>query len=312
MTMIRSSLIALAAGIVLAADSEGANAGESTAVPNAVLEPLFDETKVKAIKAEMKDREVYPDLATALAKLESAAGKTETFYGLPIGIKGAQDDGTVDESIYEGQRAALGFVGAKKKDATGIKGIVIFPVPTVEQFASVENGPAFIDKVVVKEVALVAFRAFRESQTLHEFLSGVNAAPANAAEYATEAKRGLDRDTFDALWLGFKSTLKEQMPALHDLLPPKAMFLDALRSKNYAESQDDTKALEAKGWFVRFGKAMIKAAEANKGENGEALPLDASAIENWLLTRDELVLERDGGKPKDFSVLDSLGDKLAF
>jgi len=277
---------------------------------NAVLAPLYDEAKVKKIRGAMSERELFPTLAAALAKLEAVGTKIESadYFGIPVGIKGLdQETGEIDESIYTGQRAALAFVGSKTKEASGIKGIVIFPVPTVEQFMESDNGKAFMDKIAAKECALVAFRSFRESSTLYEFMSGVNAAPANAAEYATESKRGIDTDTFDLLWPGFRKSLGEKMEAIAALLPPKKQFLDALRSKAYAESNDDTKALEAKGLFVKLGQSIIKAGKAAQPE-----ALDTSAIEEWIAQRETLILTRDGGKPKDFSILDKMGDALDF
>lgn len=308
----RTSFLTLNSALVFAAATEGTESAAPTPAPNRVLEALFDEAKVKAIKEVMKDREVFESLEAAGKKLEAAAGKTENFYGLPIGIKGTGEDGSVDESIYEGQRVALAYVGAKKEKATGIKAIVMYPVASIEQFLDSTEGRDFLDKIAVKEMSLVAFRNFREASTLYEFVNGVNAAPANAAEYATESKRGLDTDAFDALWLGFKATVKDKMPAIHDLLPPKKMFLDALRSKAYAESEDNTKALEAKGLFVKFGQVLVSTGKTNKDEKGNPAPLDTSAIESWLEMRNELTLERDGGKPKDFSVLDTIGDAFNF
>lgn len=299
--------------ITRAADS--ALAGD-TGTANAPLAPLFDETKVAAIKKAMDDREVFPTLADALAKLEKAADATEAFYGLPIQVAGTGDDGEVNESLYEGQRAALAFISAKgdaeKKIPTGIKGVVIFPVPTIEQFSAFPEGLDFLNKVTEKEIALVAFRRFREASTLYEFMSGVNSVPMSAADYATESRRGLNTDTFDTVWPHFRTALKAKMPALHDLLPNKKTFLDALRSKAYAESNDETSPLESAGWFVKLGNLLIRAAETNKNAKGESEPLDATVIRNWLDTRDTLTLEREGAKPKDFTILASIGDALDF
>lgn len=300
----------------IARATESTHVGD-TATANVVLTPLMDEAKVEAIKKAMQDREVFPTLADAIAKLEKAAAATDNFYGLPIQVAGTKEDGEVDETLYAGQNAALAYVGAKadteKNKKPGIKGVVIFPVPTIDAFAESDEGKAFLNKVVQKEVALVAFRRFREAGTLYEFMSGVNAVPMNAADYATESRRGVDTDTFDIVWPHFKTALKAKMPALHDLLPAKKMFLDALRSADYAKSTPETQPLEEGGWFVKFANLLIKSAESNVNAKTNAPePLDASAIKNWLETRDTLVLEREGPKAKDFSVLASIGSALDF
>jgi len=315
MTSIRNTLLTSVASRVFAkADESGSTQGtDATAdAPSPAATPIVpvtDEEKVKKIKAAMSDREVFPTLADALAKLEKAAGATENFYGLPVQVKGLKADGTVDESIYAGQRAALAYVGHKEKDKSGMKAVLIFPVPTLEQFLAFEQGKAFLDKVMVKEVGLVAFRQVRDSATVYDFTSGMERIPANADEYAAESRRGgIDTDAFDALWIGFKNALKSKKPEHYAALPAKKQFLDALRSKAYALETDETRAFEQGGWFEVYGKLLINAAANNKTEKGEPDPIDASAIQAWLDGRDTLVLEREGAKPKDYSKLGSAAE----
>lgn len=309
MTSIRSTLLASVALRVFAKADESGTAETAENPATVAIVPVTDDEKVKKIKAAMNDREVFDSLAAALAKMEKADAATEHFFGLPVQIKGLKADGTIDESIYEGQRAALAYVGHKEKDKSGMKAVVLFPVPTLEQFLAFDAGKAFVDKVIVKEVGLVAFRQVRDSATLYDFTSGMERIPANAEEYAAESRRGgIDTDTFDALWNGFKNALKAKKPEHYAALPNKKQFLDALRSADYARTTDETKAFESGGWFVVYGKLLINAAAGNKTEKGEADPLDASAIQAWLDGRDTLVLEREGAKPKDYSKLGSAAE----
>lgn len=285
-----------------------ADAPESTA-----LVFLFDEDKVKKIKAAMDDYEVFDSVELASAKLEKAMAATENFFGLPIQVKGLKEDGTIDSDLYAGQRACLAYITAKgsaKDDKTsGIKGVLLFPVPTVEQFMATDAGKAFIDKVAVKEVRLVAFRQVRDSTSLYDFTSGMERIPSNAEEYATESRRGgIDTDTFDALWAGFKAALKDRKPEHYAALPQKKQFLDALRSADYAKNTDETRAFEEGGWFAKYAELLIGAAANNKDDKGQPDPLDSSSIKDWLANRDTLILEREGGKPKDYSKLGSAAD----
>lgn len=310
----------------MAADSDtGAGAADGTAAPVAVsankpLTILTDESKVKALKEVMADRELFDNLDAAMAKLGEIAEKTTPkladgtvdpegvpFYGLPYVIKGTKDDGSIDESIYAGQRASLSYVGAKLAKATGIKGIVILPIPQLDAFVASDTGKAFLDKVAIKEMHHVAFRQFRDASTLYEFESGVGGVPSNAEDYATESRRGVDTDTFDTMWNGFRTMLKSKMPALHDLLPNKKDFLDSLRSKSFALSNPETtKPLEDGGWFVKLGQMLVKTAENWKDDKGVATPLETDTLKSWIAGRDELTLEREQAKPKDFSVLSSM------
>lgn len=292
----------------------------ATAAPaNRALSILSDSKKVEAIKEAMESREVFPTLADALEKLGKAASQTENFYGLPIAVKGTVFDSEgnpteeIDESLYDGSMAALAYVGARvnKGDSkgTGIKGIVVFPVPTVESFlAEGDNGQAWIRKVVEKEVGLVAFRTYRDAGTLLEFQNGVKASPGTVAEYVAEYQRsggGVDTKTFDALWNGLRLSLKNDMPALAKLLPGKAEVAKSMRSASYAAANHPQ--LEAAGVFAKLANILIQAAASNKdSKTGEAKPLDASAIQGWLDGRDELELATPKAEEKDFSILGSL------
>jgi len=315
MTSIRNVLLGSASLIAFAAAKESGStpAPESEATSTA-LTPVFDEDKVKKIKAAMDDYEVFDSFDAAVAKLEKAAAATENFYGLPVQVKGIGENGP-DEStkaMYAGQRACLAYITAKgsaKDDKnSGIKGVLIFPVPRLEDFIT-DAGKAFLDKVMVKEVRLVAFRQVRDSASLYDFTSGMDRIPSNAEEYSTSASRGgIDTDTFDALWIGFKAALKDRKPEHYAALPNKKQFMDALRSADYARNTDETRAFEEGGWFKKYAELLINAAANNRDEKGNADPLDPSALKDWLANRDTLILEREGAKPKDYSKLGSAAD----
>lgn len=317
MTSIRSTLLASTALVAFAAAKEGGSPAPESEAPAAdestALTFLFDEDKVKKIKAAMDDYEIFDSVDLATAKLEKAMAATDSFYGLPIQIKGLQDDGTVNAELYAGQRACLAYITAKgsaKDDkSSGIKGVLLFPVPKLEDFLNTDAGKQFVDKVVVKEVRLVAFRQVRDSTSLYDFTSGMERIPSNAEEYATESRRGgIDTTAFDALWPGFKTALKERKPEHYAALPNKKQFLDALRSADYAKNTDETRAFEEGGWFAKYAELLIGAAANNKDEKGQPDPLDTATLKDWLANRNTLVLEREGAKPKDYSKIGSAAD----
>jgi len=284
-----------------------------TNTTNRALDVLSGD-QFEALKKAMDDREIFDSVDAAIAKFEAAGAATTIgegddslpFFGLPFAIVGQKEDGSIDESVYAGSRVALAYVGAKLDKATGAKGIVIYPVPTLETLLESETGKSFLDKLVVKECSHVGFRNVRAAATLYDFEQGVNAWPTSAEDYATESRRGIDTETFDTIWTSFRTSLKAARPALHELLPVKAEFLKALRSKAYAESNDNTKPLEEAGLFESLGKVLIRAASDWKDKDGKASPLDTSTIEAWLAGRDSFVLEIEAPKAKDFSILESM------
>lgn len=302
---------------------EQAPAGEATNEPlaagNSALVYESNKERVEAIKKGFGgERAVFPTLALALAKAEEVGkatviGEGESalpFYGLPVGIRGQKDDGSFDESIYLNARAVIGIVGVKLDKATGIKGITIYPIPTVDAFIGSEVGKAFIDKLVVKECSHVGFRPMRDAATSYDWDKGVEAWPTTVDDYATSASRGIDSDTFDTIWGSFRKSLSKKNAALADLLPTKPVFLDCLRSRAFALSDPNTAPLENQGWFAMLGKVLVQAAANWKDEKGIVTPLETDTLQSWLDGRDSLVLEKSAPTPKDFSVLANM--KLDF
>lgn len=304
-----------AAALALFSTGEESTGPATEPVANPVMSILTDETKVEAIGKVLRSRQTFPTLAEAIAKLEAAAKDTDSFYGLPLGIKGQNPEtGEVDESLYAGSIVVLSTVGAridagKGKKVSGLKAIVIYPMPTVESFLADDAGKAWIAKLAEKEADLVSKRAYRDAATLTEFVNGIDKAPGSVAEYIAESKRSgsaLDTETFDALWSGFRSGLKDDQPALNKLLPAKGEFLKCLRSKSYAESNDNTAPLEAKGIFAKLGLILIAGAQGNMTKDGTPAPLPTEAIEDWLANRETVEIRKVERADLDFSALDSI------
>ena len=309
---------------VFAAASESgttpAPASVSADSTNAEVKPIADADQLDELGKAMKQRNVLPTLADAIALMEKAANATSNFYGLPVAIVGYDpESGEVDPAVYEGNHAVLAYVGARKvKFGTGkeavernsVKAVVIYPVPKLESIiAGGDAATDWLDKIVMKEASHVAFRNFRDANTVADLMNGAAAAPKTVDDYVTASSRegsGLDTDTFDALWGSFRTMLRKKQPALYDLLPSKPEVINALRSKSYAESQDELAPLEEAGVFLRIGAAIIQGAQNNKDKDGAPAPLDASAIESWLAGRDTLEIKKAAPKAKDFSVLDSM------
>lgn len=293
--------------------AEGTGSGDSTgaaAVVNAAtLSAITDEAKVTSIKKAMPSRKVYATIADAVTALQKAglstrdpvpAGSPEgtempDFFGLPIGVVGQDTTtGEVDSAVYEGMNAVLGYVAAKGDEAkgreSGIKAIVIYPIPTLDAFIADAKGKEWLAKVMEKEVGLVVYRNFRDNATIDEFNAGVAKTPKGIDELVAEHTRGgagLDTDAFDATWPGLRLFLKKEQPLLSKALPAKAEVIKAIRSKSYATTE--YAKLEAAGVFVKLAQTCIKAAESNLADDKKTpQPIDASAIQSWIDNRDSV------------------------
>lgn len=272
---------------------------------------LLDEDKITAIKKASTGgvmRKVYDSIDEAKAAFEKGKTLAEK-EGLPVV--------SVDESKFDGMQAAVAVVGARKRNSkgtmdSGIRALVLFPVPTAEQF--IESARDWVAKIAEKEAAHVAFRNLRNAESDDELIQAVDKMPVTVEEYVASHRggEGIDTETFDAIWSDARKFLKEKMPALADLLPQKGEALKALRSKEYAESDPQLAPLEERGVFAFLGKFLIQVAEAWQDDKGEPAPLDTTAIQEWLDNRDTLILPKRAPAEKDFSVLENLDEsKLA-
>ena len=256
--------------------------------------------QIDAIKAPLggKVRKIfdsYKDAKAAFDKAAAAAGDSIPTHAAP------------KELFQDGINACVAVVGMRQrvgaKMESGIRGLVLFAMPSVDAFVS-EAGE-WIQKIVEKEAAHVAFRRLRNAETTEEMESAFAEMPADVNAYVTQyTGDGLDTDAFDAIWSPMRAALKESMPALASLLPQKGEVLKSIRSAAYA--RDEHPELEEKGVFVFLGKSAINGCAGFKDAEGNDAPIDASAIVEWLAKRDELVLATRKPQEKDFSQLAGL------
>lgn len=281
---------------------------------------LFDSDKISAIKkavgaGQEAMRRVYDDPAKAAEAFNAASALAEsegvTSYAVPAEI--TDSEGNVIASPYSDMdcRAAVAVVGARERNAagkmeSGIRAVVMFPIPTVSAFQEGgESAAKWLDKIAEKEAAHVAFRRLRNAESAEELASAFEAMPttvdAFVAEYVGE---GADTEAFDTLWTPLRNMLKQNQPALVDLLPAKPEVLKAIRSKAYAEQEHGK--LEEHGVFVYLARALIGAAASYANDKGEPDPIDSTAIQQWLENRDTYQLPTRTPAEKDFSVLDNI------
>jgi hypothetical protein len=279
----------------------------ATSATATLISIITDPKQIESIKDFIPDRKTFATPEEAVAALTDAAGKTSNFFGLPVAIAGMNPDNTLNTDAYKGALATLATVGARVKDAKGkaligIRGIVMFPIPTVETFlAAGESGANFVAKVIEKEAALMAFRPLRDPATHEAFIRAVGEVPTTVDNYLTEnARTGGGGDaTFDALWKDLRDSLKVNYDALVRQLPTKAEVVKCIRSASYANETQP--ALESRGIFVKLANMVIKGAA-----KAQPTPLDTTGISDWLAGRDTLNLGTGKPTADDLAALDAL------
>lgn len=268
------------------------------------LNVLTNETSIDSItKALGASRKVYTNIADALVTLGAAAEATESFHGLPVALVGVDGEGNADPAVYnDSVMVVVATVGTRvdgtAKKINGLKGIVVFPMPTLESYLANDDGRTWLEKIAEKESAHVAFRAFREADSEEAFLDGVTRAPQSVEDFVTGATRSdaVDDETFSLVWKALRLRLGKEKAALAKLIPTKPEVVKAIRSAVYAASEHPE--LESKGVFKWLANLVIVGAKAEK--------LDTSSIESWLAGRDTFVITKAKPTENDFSVLDDL------
>jgi hypothetical protein len=304
----------------MAADEGNSNGGTDGTEPAVTenqkptkLVMLTDQEKIDALGKVLPSHKEYDSYAEAEAAIQKLAPSTENFYGLAIAVAGLNDDGTgIDPAAYEGMRVRVGTLASRVeingKAKNAIKAITVLPIPTIEAIMATGEGKAFLDKVIAKELSHVAYRNIRDAVTDMDLLAGMAKSPRSVADYLAESKRAGsagDTETFDALWAGLRQAVKESVPALYKVLPPKGDVIKSIRSKAYALANYEPLENAKQGSiFVGLAQAAIATAAKNTTKDGQPQPLDSSAITDWLAERETLVLGKT--EEKDYSAVDEI------
>lgn len=283
-------------------ETTGESNGATAVTTAANLVALLDSDKVKKINSELGQRTTLDsdETATAAEKankhLEAAMSKTEQFFGLPV---------VVGQGVETASRIVIATVGVRDKgDASakppiparnGIKAIVVFQQPTIEEFltATTDSAKAFVAKLIEREATDVAFSGIRAAETLadlEEVMTGLPITVDTIVETSRTSSAGAS--SFDIMWSDFrKGFVKAKYPQLDAVLPQKPEIIKAIRSKAFALANPATAEIEKQNLFVRLAGVMVKAAETWKDEKGEIAPIDTSDLQSWIDNRESTVIE---------------------
>ena len=290
---------------------------------NAALTPIIDKDVIKAIKTAIGgDRKEYPTHEAALEALQAGMEKTNSYAGLPV--ISYREEAFTDEMV-----AIVACIGVRVKEqaarketledgtikeipaipaTNGIRGILIFPMPTLDAFLGDEVGKNWVNKLREREAADVGFSGIRAAESVLSLCNAVGRMPITVEAISRESNaNSIDTSLFDDNWQAFKDAFvaKNQAFAADGMFPAKPLWLKAIRSKSFAAEHPSTKALEERGYIVTIANLFVKTLKAAKHpETKEPLNLDTSTIEGWILDREKLDLST-GAKP-DASALDNL------
>lgn len=278
----------LAAGTVEPTDPAE---GDFTNQTSGVLPEYSDKKGIKNIvDAIGGHRVIFDSLELAVKKLEDAAKKTESFYGLPIVMCDQKNfvPGTVVSVATLGTRIKP-KAGEKGTGVNAIRAITIMPLPTVDAF--IEQTKDWVSKLVIREAADANFSGLRASATVEEAQAAINQVMLTPEQFASSSNLGMDVSAFDDNWNDFKAAFVAQHPAFAEHIPGKGIVMRAFRSASYAKANPYTEGLESKGYWVKILKMFIAALKNSvDAKTKESNDIDTSVLESWLETRDSLEL----------------------
>lgn len=269
--------------------------------------------------ADMPDRQIFDSVDSALAFLNAAANEFTDWGNYPFVAPGIED-GNFDLGIYNDSmnvmvqtmktKGKTKFVDGKEVKLPGtIRAIVVSPSPKTSAILEAAGGAEWIDKILAKEISLVALRKIRDS---HNLAADVALMPTTIAGYL-ESGRGDSGSTmlasYAALWAEIKAVMvKNSKPfARAKAALTRAEFKKCLESRGYALEMFAT--LEDRGegktsLFVTALQLLIRAAEKKA--------MDTTLFDRWLATRDAKTYDAELDDEDDDADLDldALADML--
>mgnify|MGYP000635550508 CR=1 FL=1 len=254
----------------------------------------------KTVAEGMKARSIFatPELATAY--LAQCAESFSDFADIPAALVGIDSEGNFDPEIYTDQTEVMVATLRAEKQ---IKAIVVTAVPILDALLAREDGRAWAQKIIHKELNHVAVRPLREAANIAAVVSEM---PTTLDGYIASGRDGGSglMEAFNALYKSTNELLSEKSAAWKRARLFKNELKRALESRAYA--LEYYAPLEDRGegkesLFVMALGVMKNAAE-KKG-------LDPAIFDRWASTRNEATFNVEDEDEDDFD-LDSLTDEL--
>lgn len=247
-------------------------------------------------------RAVVPvdEAAAMVAKLAAIAGDS-----LPILYAGGSLE-SVQANDPDG--VLIGFVGKQADKRVQVAAVLAAPFFSAESILTHggENGAAWIQKIIEKELAHVAFRHLRNLEPGDDPASIAASIFTDVAGLVKESSAKIDTEALEILWPFVREDLAEKghTELLRWLPGNKAVagVAKAFRSKSWAER--NFPEIEARNLWTVLGQMLLAYGDLAI-EQGHELRLEH--VREWLTNRDSVEIEpvAGGGAPRDESALDA-------
>lgn len=248
--------------------------------------------KVLTVLKDMPSRSVFATVEDAFAFMQGQSEKLSDFATTPSVFSGVSfnDEGEaeIDPEVYTDSMevvvSKLTEKGSKEKGTEGkVKAIVMYAAPTFATLSTREDGMAWLQEIIRKELNLVAVRQLR--MVANPALAA-DKIPTTVSGYieGTRESAGI-MEAYDELYQTIIKQMSKKLPVFARQRFNKAEFRKALESKAYAleiynavEDRGDSPSL-----LVVCLNIMASMAVHAK--------LDGSIFAKWLASRDEKTID---------------------
>jgi hypothetical protein len=259
-------------------------------------------TQTKTVGDDMAARRIFANPEEAANYLNQCGESFSDFANIPLAAPGIDEEGNFDSAVYVDGMVPM--VATLKNQKTGVKAIVVAPIPTLDFLLSDDAGRQWVEKIIQKELNHVAVRPLRDAEDISTV---VDQMPTTRDAYISSAREGGSGilETFNELYKLINSTLAGKVPVWSKARLIKGELKKAMESAGYAAEYYP--ALENRG----EGKDSLFVVALNLGINAaKKKGMDPTIFERWLATRDAKKFSaQDQDDADDFDV-DSLTDSL--
>lgn len=257
-------------------DTTTAAAAESTATKAPKPKTTFE---------NMSARKIFADSTSMLAYLGACAEKFTDFNteDQTIIIPFTDDSGEIDAAKFDAPGYESMVATLKERGATSLKAIVVTPIPTLDLLLESDDGRAFVQEVVRKELN---HRAVRQLRVAENPTTVADQIPYSVESFTSSSRGDAGIvEAYNELYKHINDTLSKGSPAWKRRKLTKSELRAALESKAFAlDSYPELEEAGANGsLFVLALKLGAMTAE-KKG-------LDPTIFTRWLDSRDAAAFE---------------------
>jgi hypothetical protein len=263
--------------------------------------------KAKTVAEDMDARRIFATVDEVAAYLNTCNESFSDFHTIPLAAPGVDEEGNFDPAIYtDGTEIMVSTLRRVGKGTTpgGVKAIVVAPVPKLETLMDSDEGKAWVQRIIHKELNHVAVRPLRDAEDVSIV---VDQMPTTMGAFITSGREGSAgiMETFNDLYKQINATLASKAPIWAKARFIKSDLKKAFESKGYAE--EFFPAIENRG----EGKDSLFVVALNLGiAAAKKKGLDPAIFQRWLDTRNNKAFNAADDQDEDDFDVSNLTDSL--